>query len=238
MKYALVGHGRMGRAVDAAAAARGHVRALVVSRSGRGRGVARSIEAAAWRGVGVAFEFTHADAALDNVLALLARGIPVVCGSTGWDASDPRLGRAARASRAGAVLAPNFSIAMNLFYALVEQAARRFGALDAFDPWIAEWHHRAKRDAPSGTARRLAAILGPGVPVAAVRAGHEPGRHVVGFDGPDDLVTLSHAARGRSGFATGAVVAAEWLRGRRGLHAFDEVIEDLVRRPRRKGGRR
>jgi len=238
VRYALVGFGKMGRAIDAAAVARGHERALVVDRAAKGRGMARSIDDASWRGIGAAFEFTQAEAAPGHVIALLSRGVPVVCGTTGWDATDAAVRRAARASRAGAVLAPNFSIAMNLFYGLVEQAARRFGAVGTFDPWIAEWHHAAKRDAPSGTAKRLAAIVGGEAPVVAVRAGHEPGRHVVGFDGPDDLVTLSHAARGRSGFAVGAVVAAEWLRGRRGLHPFEDVIEDLVRRPRRRGGRR
>jgi len=110
----------------------------------------------------------------------------------------------------------------------------------------------------SGTARRLAALLaaaGPaatavhaGLPaapiaagdvhVAAVRAGSESGRHLVGFDGPHDAVTLEHVARGRQGFADGAVRAAEWLRGRPGLHGFDEVLDDLVRGKRRRGGRR
>jgi 4-hydroxy-tetrahydrodipicolinate reductase len=147
---------------------------------------------------------------------------------------------------------------MSLFYAVVADAARRFLAVGGFDPWVAEWHHRAKADAPSGTAKRLAAIaaeaaaeraavcaglpetaLAPGaVHVAAVRAGNQPGRHLVGFDGPDDAVTLEHVARGREGFANGAVLAAEWLRGRRGVHAFEDVVDDLVRRPRRQGGRR
>jgi 4-hydroxy-tetrahydrodipicolinate reductase len=83
----------------------------------------------------------------------------------------------------------------------------------------------------------LAAIVGD-VPVAAVRAGHEPGRHVVGFDGPHDAVTFEHAARGRCGFASGAVFAAEWLRGRRGLHGFEEVLEDRIRGRRKRGGGR
>jgi 4-hydroxy-tetrahydrodipicolinate reductase len=81
--------------------------------------------------------------------------------------------------------------------------------------------------------------LAPGaVHVAAVRAGNQPGRHVVGFDGPDDAVTFEHVARGREGFAKGAVLAAEWLRGRRGLHTFEDVVDDLMRPPRRRGGRR
>ena len=210
------------------------------------------------RGVAVAFEFTEPAAARDHVVALLARNIAVVCGTTGWDATDAAVRKAARGSKAGAVIAPNFSIGMNLFYASIAEAARRFLAVGGYDPWIAEWHHRGKADAPSGTAKRLAAIvaeaapgrvgvcsglpntpLAPGdVHVAAVRAGSQAGRHLVGFDGPDDTVTFEHAARGREGFARGAVLAAEWLRGRRGVHGFDAVLDDLLRGNGRRGARR
>jgi len=258
MKYALIGYGKMGRAIETAAAARGHTLEKVVDRVGRGRRMARTIDGTSWRGVAVAFEFTEPDAAKDHVVALLQRGVGVVCGTTGWDPSDATVRRAARASAVGAVIAPNFSIGMNLFYAAVEDAARRYLAVGGYDPWIAEWHHRAKADAPSGTARRLAAIVagaGPGgatvreglpkvaiapgdVHLAAVRAGHQPGRHLVGFDGPHDAVTLEHVARGREGFAVGAVLAAEWLCGRRGLHGFEGVLQDLVRGTRKRGGRR
>jgi 4-hydroxy-tetrahydrodipicolinate reductase len=181
-----------------------------------------------------------------------------VCGTTGWDATDAAVRRAAKTGRCGAVIAPNFSVGMNLFYTAVADAAQKYLAVGGYDPWIAEWHHRAKADAPSGTARRLAAIVAAASPrgavvhegltreriapadvhVAAVRAGHEPGRHVVGFDGPHDAVTIEHAARGREGFAEGAVLAAEWLRGRRGQHGFEEVLRDLVRDAARRGGRR
>jgi 4-hydroxy-tetrahydrodipicolinate reductase len=257
MKYGVVGYGKMGRAIEAAAAARGHTLATVVDRAARGRRIARTIGAASWRGVTIAFEFTEPSAARDHVVALLQRGVGVVCGTTGWDASEPAVRKAARASSAGAVIAPNFSVGMNIFYAVVADAARRFAAVGGYDPWIAEWHHRAKLDAPSGTARRLAGIvasagrsgaavrlgleaaIAPGdVHVAAVRAGHQPGRHLAGFDGPHDAVTLEHLARGREGFADGAVLAAEWLLGRRGLHGFDEVLDDLVRNAGKRRGRR
>ena len=239
MRYALVGYGRMGRAIDAAAAARGHRRALVVDRGARGRGTVRSVESALWKGVDVAFEFTEGEGAAERVLALLAAGVPVVCGTTGWDAAASGLRTAARRARAGAVVAPNFSVAMHVFSTLVAQASAALSRAGAYDPYIVEWHHKAKRDAPSGTARRLAGVVaasfadGVEVPVASVRAGFEPGRHVVGFDGEGDLVTLTHEARGRSAFADGAVIAAEWVRTRRGIHGFDEVCRDLVRAGRR-----
>lgn len=245
MKYALLGYGKMGRAIEAVAHARGHTLAHVVDRAGRGRRVLRTIDAASWRGVTVAFEFTEPGSARDHVVSLLERGVAVVCGTTGWDASDAGIRKAARNGSTAAVIAPNFSLGMNLFYAAVAEAARGYLAVGGYDPWIAEWHHRAKLDAPSGTARRLEALvrdrfLGASkskanVPIAAVRAGHQPGRHVVGFDGPHDAVTFEHVARGRDGFAEGAVLSAEWLRGRRGVHGFDEVVRDLVRGRGKKG---
>ena len=240
MRYALVGYGRMGRAIEAAAGARGHRLVLVVDRGARRRGVVRSVDAARWKGVDVAFEFTEGEGAAERVAALLAAGVAVVCGTTGWRSDDTAFRRAVKGARAGAVIAPNFSIGMSLFGALVKDAAAAFAAAGGYDPYLVEWHHRGKRDAPSGTALRLSRLVadatggeGREPAIASVRAGHEPGRHLVGFDGPDDTVTLSHAARGRGAFASGAVVAGEWIVGRRGIHGFDEVCRDLVREGRR-----
>lgn len=258
MNYVLIGYGKMGRAIETAAEARGHVCAGVVDRSARGRRIVRAIDDRTWRGVRMAFEFTEPASAKENVIALLKRGVSVVCGTTGWDVSDPAVRRTARSAKGGAVIAANFSVGVNLFYAVVGEAARRYLTHGDYDPWIAEWHHRGKADAPSGTARTLAAIVaraGPsekavreGLPegaipqgdvhVAALRAGHEYGRHVVGFDGPHDAVTLEHVSRGRDGLAQGAVLAAEWLLGRRGIHRFDEVLKSAKREPDRRGGGR
>lgn len=246
MNYAIVGYGRMGRAIDEAAEARGHRRKVVVDRGERGRAIARTIDAARWRGVDVAFEFASAEGARERVTALLKRGIAVVCGTTGWDAAVPEVAQAARAGSTGAVIAPNFSLGMGLFAGLVAEAGKAFARAGGYDPYVLETHHRGKLDAPSGTALWLAGLVAKGgarrvegmprgrvpagaVHVASVRAGHEPGRHEIGFDGPHDVVTLVHAARGRSGFAEGAVRAAEWIAGRRGVHGFDAVCRDLVR---------
>ncbi len=261
MRYALVGYGKMGREIERAATARGHSRVAIVDPGARVRGVLRSIERARLRRADVAFEFTTPDAARANVIALLACGVAVVCGTTGWDDTGADVSRAVRASRGALLVAPNFSVGMALFSRLVGEAAARCAAAGGYDPWLVEWHHRGKRDAPSGTARRLAGVLAAGVDppaaihegtpvaplppgavhVAVVRAGHEPGRHQVGWDGPHDRITLTHEARGREGFARGAVLAAEWLRGRRGRIHFDDAIDDLLRGPglrARRGGRR
>ncbi len=253
MRFALVGYGKMGREIESVAVARGHRLVSVIDPEGGFPRSASAVSRRALRDAEVAFEFTEPSAAEENVVALLEGGVAVVCGTTGWDAGAGRVARAARRSGRGVVIAPNFSIGMALFAEVVAEAARRFVAAGRYDAYVLEAHHRAKLDAPSGTGRRLAAIVAgasrkpapvvegtpdggvaPGaVHVASVRAGHEAGVHTVGFDGPHDVVTLTHRARGRSGLAAGAVLAAEWLKNRGGVHEFGEVMRSLVR----KGGR-
>jgi 4-hydroxy-tetrahydrodipicolinate reductase len=196
----------------------------------------------------MAFEFTLPGSAERNVSALLEEGVSVVCGTTGWAPSEALLSATER-TEAGCMVAPNFSLGVNLFFRVVEGAARTLGALKMYDAFVQEAHHRGKADAPSGTARRLAEIvvgadprlesvleghppgrLPPGcLQVTSTRAGSEPGTHRVGFDGPHDLVTLEHRARGRDGLALGAVLAAEWLEERRGMHRFEEVLDAILR---------
>lgn len=244
MKYAIVGYGRMGRAIEVEARARGHEQVAIADEPEPGT----ELDIEALSDADVVFEFTTAEAAEANVLALSRAERAVVCGTTGWCVSET-LRAAAQRSGAGLVVAPNFSVGMALFYRLIREAARWFGAAGLHEPYVREGHHRAKRDMPSGTARRLAEILVDGDPrlesyhtgylegplppsvlhVSSVRAGAEPGTHEVGFDGAHDRVVLQHSARSRAGFALGAVLAGEWVRDKSGWHEFDEVLDDLLR---------
>jgi len=235
VRFVLVGYGRMGREIERVAVARGHALASIVDPHARGARAFRSIEPKALRGAHVAFEFTRPDSAEANVVGLLAGNVRVVCGTTGWDASSKAVSAAVRRSRAAAIVAPNFSPGVALFYRVVGEAARLYRSLP-YDPFVLEAHHRLKLDAPSGTAKKLAGIVAGDVQVASVRAGHEAGTHTVGFDGEHVVITLEHRSRGRAGLALGAVLAAEWLEGQRGMHGFDEVVDALVREA--KGGRR
>jgi 4-hydroxy-tetrahydrodipicolinate reductase len=246
----------MGREVERVARERGHRLAAIVDPGARGPGGFRALPARGLGKVDVAFEFTRPESAEENVLALLARNVAVVSGTTGWEPTSAALRSAIRRSRAGAVVAPNFSLGMALFYRVAAEAARLYLTIPGYDPYVVEAHHRGKVDAPSGTARRLAGIvaraggkrrgvregapsppLAPGdVHVVSVRAGSEAGEHTVGFDGEHDVIALRHRSRGRGALALGAVLAAEWIEGRRGLHGFEEVVDALVRDA--KGGRR
>jgi 4-hydroxy-tetrahydrodipicolinate reductase len=251
MNYALVGSGRMGQAVETEAGRRGHRKVGEFDPGEVGGSTATVLEPALLGRPEVVFEFTEPSAAESNVLTLLEAGLPVVCGTTGWKPS-PAVEAALAASGAGAIVAPNFSIGMMLFSRLAREAGRVLGAAGLHRPWVLEEHHTGKKDAPSGTARRLVElvmevdprmrVVQEGNPadrlpeealqVVSLRSGSEAGTHTVGFDGEYDRITLTHRARSRAGFAIGAVMAAEWLIGRRGLHRFEDVVDSLLdRRP-------
>lgn len=244
MKIALVGYGRMGRAAEAAAVARGHD---VVARLGRGD----ALTAEALQGAEVAVEFSLPDAAPDNLVRLAEAGVDVACGTTGWDGDAPRVRAAVEAAGTGLLVAPNFSLGVAFFGRLVREAARLAAGLPEYDVHLHEAHHRHKADHPSGTARMLAdavvAALGrksrwletppDGPPqadvlyVSVARAGEIAGTHVVMFEGPHDRVELRHEARDRGAFARGAVDGAEWVRGRPGVHTLQDWLRDRLPPP-------
>lgn len=242
MKLALVGMGRMGREVDRVAAATGHDVVLRLDLEDNRGGVGLTADALA--GVDAVVEFSVADAVLPNVRRVAAAGVPMVVGTTGWDDDLDEVVRVVEEHDGALVHAPNFSLGANLFAALVRRAAELFEPYEEYDPYVVEHHHRGKADAPSGTALRLAEVIlaatghktrvqagNPEGPIAAgalhvssVRAGAAFGRHTVGLDSPADSIELTHDARGREGFARGALLAAEKIRGRRGVYGFAELL--------------
>lgn len=228
MRILLVGHGRMGRLVgDLASEFGDEVVGVVDPVSPRHGGAADDPR---WRGaVDVAIDFSLADAVPVNVPALARSGIAVVLGTTGWQAREDELRQAVEAAGTGMVAAPNFATGVVLFEALVREAAVRFSTHAEYGAFLHEAHHSLKKDAPSGTALQLrrameeAGFARP-IDVSSTRAGHIPGTHTIGFDGPSDSITLSHVARDRSGFARGALLAARWIQGRRGWFTMHDVL--------------
>jgi len=224
VKALIVGPGKMGRAVEAVLLVRGHgVRARMGRRD--------DLEALEPDVVDVAFEFTTPESAPKAVAALLVHRVPVVSGTTGWDVEPAR--RLAAERRVPFLHSPNFSIGV----AALRRAAMVLGGALArfpeFEPAIVERHHSAKKDAPSGTAKAIAASVGVGrppgeeVPIVSLRHGGQPGEHVLVFEGPDESIELVHRARSRSIFALGAVQAAEWLvkSGLSGPMTFDDFLD-------------
>ncbi|MBI3262903.1 MAG: dihydrodipicolinate reductase [Acidobacteria bacterium] len=223
----LVGHGRMGRAIEAMSAQFDcEIAGRLTSRNNlHGEGIGPDKLSA----VDVAIDFSTADAVIQNAPRLAALGINQVIGTTGWHDREATVRETVAKTDIGVVAAPNMSVAVVLFQAIIEQAAGLFASRDDFEAWVHELHHSAKRDAPSGTARALVASMGKAgfsrrIDVASTRAGFIPGTHIVGFEGPFDSVTLTHAARDRATFARGALEAARWVQGRRGWFTMRDVL--------------
>ncbi len=234
MKLALVGCGKMGSLIEAVALRRG---LAVVARYTREQPLgSAAADRAGLDGAEVGIDFTTAPAVPETVRAAAALGLPLVIGTTGWHDRLDEVRTAAEEGGIGLVYAANFSLGMNLFYRIVERAAELFAPVAAYDPFLEEAHHKAKRDSPSGTARELARRVGAAyggreVPTVSLRAGYIPGTHAVGFDSAADTVVLEHRARSREGFAEGALLAARWLTGsagRTGVYEFRRVIDDLM----------
>lgn len=230
MRIALVGHGKMGRVVDELAAAQG----VEVADRFTSRRPLRAGAADRLAGVDALIDFSAPEAVEETVRAAADLGLPLVIGTTGWHDRLDRVRALADGAGLGVIHASNFSLGVNIFYRLVEQAARIFSALDGYDPFIHDWHHRFKKDSPSGTAleirRRMALSYGDReVPITCRRAGYVPSEHAVGFDSAGDTVHLEHRARNRQGFADGALLAARWLPGRAGFYDFREVLRDILR---------
>jgi 4-hydroxy-tetrahydrodipicolinate reductase len=221
----IVGHGRMGKLVESLSASHDCRILGVVTGSAAADALAKQDFGA----VDVAIDFTVASAVKRNLQAMAGRGWNVVIGTTGWQADEAACREIAGKANIGVLASANFSIGMQVFRRVVEEAARQFAKLSDAGAWIHESHHSAKKDAPSGTAILLKAAMESAgyarpIDVSSTRAGSIPGTHRVGFDALAESVTLAHEVRDRAVFAHGAIEAAKWLKGRRGWHTMNEML--------------
>ena len=225
---ALLGFGKMGKTIAELAPQRGFEVRLVMDIDVNAQG--RGITPENFQGIDVCIDFTTPDAVVENIRRVAGLGVNLVVGTTGWHNRLEEVRGIIESAGVGMVYAANFSIGVNLFYRLAKAAAEIFAPFAMYDPYLIEAHHKLKKDAPSGTAleikRRIQSEFGTReVPVTSVRAGYIPGWHELGFDSEADTITLRHTARGRQGFAEGALHAARWVVGRKGLFSFAEVLE-------------
>lgn len=224
-KLAIVGLGKMGRAVEQLAPERGWevVARIAADENQNGAGITR----ASLRGADVVVEFTTPAAAATNVRAAVEASCPVVVGTTGWFDELPALADWVRERRGALLTAANFSIGVNAFAEIVAFASRLLGGADGFDAHLVETHHVAKKDAPSGTAltlRQAASEWPTEIPITSVRTGSVPGTHELIFDAPFETIRLTHEARDRRVFAEGALTAAAWLPGKVGVFSMRDVL--------------
>ncbi len=234
MRIALIGFGKMGREIDAVAREQGETIAKVFE-------IDDPVRPEALAEVDVCIEFSTPQAVMTNIRAAVEARRDIVVGTTGWDAQRPEIRSIVKES--GLLYSTNFSLGMNIFFRIVRRAAELMRNAEEYDPYINEIHHRQKVDSPSGTALSLSRILlerierkksilteppdGKISPemlhVASTRAGLVMGTHTIGFDSEADLIELRHIAKNRRGFALGALTAARWLRGRKGIYTMDDV---------------
>ncbi len=224
MKIAIVGYGKMGHMVEGLASAAGHEIAARFD-------IDKPFTAGDFD---VAIDFSFPTAVVENVRVVSAAGVNLVVGTTGWFEHLDEVKSIVAAAGTGLIYGANFSVGANLFFRIIREAAELLKAHKDFEPWVWEMHHSAKKDAPSGTALKLAAQLEQiygrgGFSVSSTRAGGAPGTHTVGFDSLADSITLTHTARSREGFALGALFAAQWIRGRKGCYEFSEALWEAPR---------
>ncbi|MBQ9471404.1 MAG: 4-hydroxy-tetrahydrodipicolinate reductase [Bacteroidales bacterium] len=236
MRIAIIGHGKMGRELEAVAIERGHQIALIVDKDN-----IADLNAQNARGIDVALEFTSPQTAYKNVRQCLAIGLPVVCGTTGWNDQLPELAELAQKGEGALFYASNFSVGMHIFFKINALAARCMATIGGYDVAIKETHHTQKLDAPSGTAIAMANVIAAEngavdgwtllpercngkIPIEAIREGQVFGNHEVVYASACDVITVEHKAKGRRGLALGAVMAAEFTAGKRGFFGMDDLI--------------
>ncbi|HZA98676.1 MAG TPA: dihydrodipicolinate reductase C-terminal domain-containing protein [Gemmatimonadales bacterium] len=227
MNIAIIGNGKMGKAVAELAGERGHVIHTVVNRVENPGG--RALTQERLSGADVAVEFTRPDAAVANLERLIQLGIPTVTGTTGWTEELPRVSALVEQRGTALLHAANFSVGVHLFFHAARDLARRFRGRPEFTVSIHEEHHAAKVDAPSGTALLLQRQLwaeepGRRFPITSERSGEAPGNHTLTYEGTFETISLSHVTRSRQVFAAGALSAAEWLPGHTGVFTFEDML--------------
>lgn len=224
MKIALIGYGKMGHMIEAIAKERGHEIVSVIDQNNLDE-----FESNAFASADVAIEFTTPQTAANNILRAWKAGVPVVCGTTGWDVEAMKQEATEReGNKIGLMWSSNYSIGVNILFALNKQLAKFIEAYPEYTPHMTEVHHIHKLDAPSGTAKTLQEAIGDNRlkinDIESIREGEVAGTHTVTWDSEIDTISISHSAKSRKGFALGAVIAAEWMKGKTGWHDFSEVI--------------
>ena len=227
---AIVGYGKMGRLIESCAPQYGfEVRAKFNSQN---NAQAKGLTREALTDVDVALDFSTPTAAAENVVGLAAAGVNAVVGTTGWTEEFSTARDAVSRYNTGLVWAANFSVGVNLFLQTVAHAAALFAKRSEYEAWGWEIHHSAKKDAPSGTLIKLGEVMRAGgydrpISFSSNRAGAQPGTHEIGFDSVVDTITIRHTARSREGFARGALCAARWVIGKKGVFEFREIVTEL-----------
>lgn len=243
MKIALIGFGGMGKTLHRIAISRGHSVPVIIDPKDQAS-THKEVSEEALKGLDIAIDFSSPDAVLTNAKIANNAGTNLVIGTTGWYDHLPELKEILKENKIGLLWSSNFSIGVNLYFAIMEQASKLINKFDEYDIWGHEIHHYNKADSPSGTAKTLEKILLDNIErktsvvedrlnrkrepneihFSSVRGGLVNFGHTVGFDSEADTITITHSARNRDGYALGAIKAAEWLNGKKGLYEMKDFL--------------
>lgn len=248
MKIAIVGYGRMGHELERLATAKGIEISSIIDPSIKKEGNKfNEVSEESIKDADVCIDFTTPDVAVDNIKKYVELNKNAVIATTGWyDKLDEV--KSVVGNKIGLIYSPNFSIGVNLFFRIIKNTAKIFNKFDDYDAFVLEQHHKLKRDSPSGTAQKIGNILIENLNrkskavydklerkiepdelhVASVRCGAISGTHIVGFDSKGDIIKLEHEAKSIEGFATGALLAAKWIKAKKGLYTIEDMMKEFI----------
>jgi len=237
MNIALIGYGKMGRTIESLGLDQGHTFPLIIDVDN-----SSDLNAEKLQLVDVAIEFTIPDTAPSNILACIDNGVPVVSGTTGWNDRFNEVADYCKANQGSLFYASNFSIGVNILFAINKELARIMDRFTAYDVSLKEVHHTQKLDAPSGTAITLAEQIireqrlikkwslediddPTSLSIEAIRRGEVKGEHTINYSSELDSISLSHKAKSRNAFAAGALMAAGFIRNQTGIFGMRELLK-------------
>ena len=247
MNIAIIGYGKMGREIEKIAKSKGINVASIIDPSDSNARY-RAISQESLKDADVCLDFTNPEAALENIRKAAALGKNIVVGTTGWYGRMDEARKIVEKAGTGLIWSGNFSIGVNIFFGIVENSAKIIDKFDDYDIFVHELHHSQKADSPSGTAAMIGKILIGSIRrkskivteevkrriepdelhISSTRAGKIFGTHIVGFDSDADSIELRHTAKGRQGFASGALMAAEWINGKRGFYGIADMMDEIM----------
>lgn len=247
MKIAIVGYGKMGHEIENTARARGL--SFVTIDPSAPNAQYREINAESLNGVDVCVDFTHPSSVIGNIKKISKLNKNIVVGTTGWYDKMDEVKKAVQSSNIGVIWSGNFSIGVNIYFKIIENAARIMDKFNGYDVFVHEFHHNQKADSPSGTAVMAAKIILSNLSrkkkivteelkrkinpdelhVSSTRAGTITGTHIVGFDSAADFIEIKHFAKSRQGFALGAIMAAEWINGKKGFYGIEDMMKSIIK---------
>jgi 4-hydroxy-tetrahydrodipicolinate reductase len=229
MRIALIGYGKMGKTIETLCIGKHTISYKI------GSGNVADINAITKENTDVAIEFTTPETAFSNIAFCINKGIPVISGSTGWLHRWEEIVQLCGERGGSFVYASNFSVGVNVFFELNRYLAAIMANLPQYDVRIHEIHHTQKKDAPSGTALSIKDRMKEGsggliseIKITSDRIDPAPGTHIVNYSSVTDDITLEHKAHSREGFAGGAIMAAEWIVGKKGVFSMGDIIESML----------